>query len=125
MRDARRGEEQDERQDECQDERQDDELVREVVRSARAERACSFAAYLKEGPLDYQYHHRVWITSASAVGRRLGVCDVSANDWLRGKTLPRREQCLRLARACGLPVVAVLVAACDPATQDGPSTTSS
>src|SRR5260370_17433394 len=48
----------------------------------------------------------------------LGVSEVTANDWLRGKTLPRREQCLRIAHAFGLPVVEVLEAACYPATQD-------
>ncbi len=107
----------DARQGEQEGEHRDDELVREVSRS-REERARAFAAYLKERLIDYQYRHRVWITSATEVGRMLGVSDVTANDWLRGKTLPRREQCLRIAHAFGLPVVEVLEAAGYPATQD-------
>jgi transcriptional regulator with XRE-family HTH domain len=107
----------DARQGEQEGERRDDKLVREVSRS-REERARAFAAYLKERLIDYQYRYRVWITSATEVGRMLGVSDVTANDWLRGKTLPRREQCLRIAHAFGLPVVEVLEAAGYPATQD-------
>jgi transcriptional regulator with XRE-family HTH domain len=107
----------DARQGKQEGERRDDKLVREVSRS-REERARAFAAYLKERLIDYQYRHRVWITSATEVGRMLGVSDVTANDWLRGKTLPRREQCLRIAHTFGLPVVEVLEAAGYPATQD-------
>jgi transcriptional regulator with XRE-family HTH domain len=107
----------DARQGEQEGERRDDELLHAVSRS-REERARAFAAYLKERLIDYQYRHRVWITSATEVGRMLGVSDVSANDWLRGKTLPRREQCLRIAHSFGLPVVEVFEAAGYPATQD-------
>ena len=48
----------------------------------------------------------------------LGVSDVTANDWLRGKTIPRREQCVRIANTLGLSAVEVLEAAGYPATQD-------
>ena len=48
----------------------------------------------------------------------LDVSDVTANDWLRGKTLPRREQCVRIAHTLGLSAVEVLEAAGYPATQD-------
>jgi len=47
----------------------------------------------------------------------LGVSDVTANDWLKGKTLPRREQCLRIAHVFGKLPTEVLEAAGYPATQ--------
>jgi len=96
---------------------QDAALVQELTQS-REERARAFAAYLKERLIDYQYRTRVWVTSATEVGRMLGVSDVTANDWLRGKTLPRREQCVRIAHTLGLSAVDVLEAAGYPATQD-------
>jgi hypothetical protein len=107
---------------ELQGARRDHDLVGAASRE-RAERARGFAAYLRERLIDYRHRQRVWITSATAVGRMVGVCDVSANDWLRGKSLPRCEQCLRIAHAFGLPVVAVLEAAGYSATQDDSTTT--
>jgi hypothetical protein len=95
----------------------EDGLVQELAQS-REERARAFAAYLKERLIDYQYRNRVWITSSTEVGKLLGVSDVTANDWLRGKTLPRREQCVRIAHTLGLSAVEVLEAAGYPATQD-------
>ncbi len=83
----------------------------EELHQSRQERAQAFAAYLKERIIDYQFKRRIWITSATEVGKMLQVSDVTANDWLRGKTIPRREQCVRIAATFGLRSVEVLEAA--------------
>jgi len=95
----------------------DEAFVQDIAKT-REDRAQAFAAYLKEKLIDWQFKSRVWVTSATEVGKMLGVSDVTANDWLRGKTLPRREHCLRIAQILGVPVVEVLEAAGYPATQD-------
>jgi len=98
-------------------EERDEELLQEVGQS-REERAQAFAAYLKERVIDWQYKSRVWVTSATELGKMLGVSDVTANDWLRGKKIPRREHCLRIAHVLGVSAVEVLEAAGYPASQD-------
>ena len=98
-------------------ERQDEALLQEVGQS-REERAQAFATYLKERVIDWQYKSRVWVTSATELGKMLGVSDVTANDWLRGKKIPRREHCLRIAHVLGVPATEVLEAAGYPASQD-------
>jgi transcriptional regulator with XRE-family HTH domain len=97
--------------------KQDEDLIEAVGRS-REERAQAFADYLKERLIDWQYKSRVWVTSATEVGKMLGVSDVTANDWLRGKKIPRREHCVRIAHVLGVPAVEVLEAAGYPASQD-------
>src|SRR5579871_3416120 len=61
--------------------KQDDAIMQELTQS-REKRAQAFAQYLKERLIDYQHRERVWITSATEVGKLLGVSDVTANDWL-------------------------------------------
>jgi transcriptional regulator with XRE-family HTH domain len=95
----------------------DDAIVRDV-RQSREQRAQAFAEYLKERLIDWQYRTRRWVTSATEVGKLLGVSDVTANDWLRGKTLPRREHCLRIAHVLGVSPTDVLEAAGYPPAQD-------
>jgi transcriptional regulator with XRE-family HTH domain len=95
----------------------DETFIHDIAQS-REERAQAFAGYLREKLIDWQYRSRVWVTSATEVGKMLGVSDVTANDWLRGKTLPRREHCIRIAQVLGVPAVEVLEAAGYPATQD-------
>src|SRR5271165_3571721 len=90
-------------------------VIQEMTLS-RQQRAQAFASYLKERIIDWQYKNRQWITSASEVGKLLIVSDVTANDWLRGKTLPRREHCAQIAFKFGIPMVEVLEAAGYPAT---------
>lgn len=94
-----------------------DAIVSEVAQS-RELRAQAFADYLKERIIDWQYRSRKWVTSATEVGKLLGVSDVTANDWLRGKTLPRREHCLRIARVLEISPIEVLEAAGYPPSQD-------
>lgn len=88
------------------------------VTQSREQRAQAFADYLKERIIDWQYRSRKWVTSATEVGKLLGVSDVTANDWLRGKTLPRREHCLHIARFLEINPVEVLEAAGYPPSQD-------
>lgn len=92
-------------------------LIHELSKSRQA-RTQAFAAYLKGLIIDWQYKNRTWITSASELGRMLGVSDVTANDWLKGKTLPRREQCIRIADTLGVPMWDVLEGAGYSVTQD-------
>lgn len=94
-----------------------DAVVKDVLQS-RQQRAQAFAAYLKERIIDWQYKTRTWITSAAEVGKLLGVSDVTANDWLRGKTLPRREHCGRIAHVLKIDSNEVLEAAGYTPNQD-------
>jgi hypothetical protein len=97
--------------------RETNELVQEINQT-RQQRAHAFGVYLKGLVIDWQYRNREWITSATELGKILGVSDVTANDWIKGKTLPRREQVVRIASILRVSPVEALEAAGYPASQD-------
>jgi hypothetical protein len=87
-------------------------------RAQRLRRAQAFGHYLTSVIIDYQYRRREWITSAAMLGRLVGVSTVTANDWIRGRSVPRREQVMHIAAVLDVSQEEALTAAGYPLQLD-------
>lgn len=95
-----------------------DRTVRRETDLSRQDRGREFGEYLTTLVIEYQYRHHVWIKSPTDLARMLGVTSASANDWVSGRKIPKREKVLGIAdvleasrgealTAAGYPIVSV------------------
>jgi len=96
----------------------DQSLFLEELALSREARAKQFAAYLRRLIIDYQTRTGRWLRSGKDIAQVVGVSQVTVNEWLAGRKLPSRTNCIGVANGFGVLAPAVLTAAGYPVTQD-------
>lgn len=77
-----------------------------------------FSQWLTSAVLDYQCRSRVWFTSESLAAEHLRVAPSTFIAWRKGISIPRREQCIKVAQRLGAPTKQALEAAGHPPMSD-------